>query len=94
MAGGYYVLIRFVIIFLDAISIAMLVRVVLSWLRMGEGQSPIGNFVLVITEPFIMPIRALFYRLNWFQDGPLDMAFLVTALLLSFVNMLLSGMVA
>lgn len=94
MAGGYYVLIRFVIIFLDVISIAMLVRAVLSWIRMGQGQGPVGNFVFVITEPFIMPIRALFDRLGWFQGSPLDMSFFITMMLLSLINMFLNGMIS
>ena len=92
MTEGYYVLIRFVTIFLDVISIAMLVRVVLSWIRMGDGQGPIGYFFFVITEPFIVPIRLLFDRLGWFQGGPLDMAFFITTILISFVSMLLNSM--
>lgn len=94
MAEGYYVLIRFVIIFLDAVDIAMLVRVILSWIRMGDGQGPLGNFVYVVTEPFVLPLRALFRRMGWFQDGPLDMPFFITTFLLIFIGMLLKGMVA
>ncbi len=91
MSGGYYVLIQFVAIFLDAISLAMLVRVILSWFQMGEGQSVFGNFLYVVTEPFILPIRVLFDRLGWFRNIPLDIPFFVTMILLSLIRVMLSG---
>ncbi len=93
MNGGYYVLIQFVTIFLDVISVAMLVRAVLSWFQMGDGQSPIGNFLFVVTEPFILPIRALFDRFGWFQNIPLDVPFFVTMLLLSMGSTMLTALI-
>lgn len=90
MDNWYYILIQFVSIFLDVISIAMLVRVILSWFQMGEGQSSVGQFLYVVTEPFVMPLRALCERLGWFRNIPVDMPFLITMILLSFIRMFLS----
>lgn len=91
MPGGYYVLIRFVSIFLDAISLAMLLRVILSWFQMGDGQSAVGRFLFVVTEPFILPLRALCDRMGWFRNFPLDMPFFITMILLSFIRVMLGS---
>ena len=92
MTSGIYILVKFVIIFLDVILFAMLIRALLSWFTMGEGQSPLGHFLFVVTEPFILPIRLLCAKLGWFQGLPMDMSFLITTLLLSLSNVLLSQM--
>ena len=86
-------LVRFVIIFIDVILVAMLVRAVLSWFTMGDGSSWLSHFLFVVTEPFILPIRVLFARLGWFQGLPLDMSFFITTMLLTLFNILLSGMI-
>ena len=91
MNGGLYVLIRCLITFLYVADIAMLGRAVLSWFTMGE-QTRVGAFLYVITEPFIMPVRALLDRIPLFQGFPLDMSFLFTYLLLSLLSMLLGGL--
>ncbi len=63
------------------IELCFLVRAVLSWLPIGE-DNVILKFVLMVTEPIIMPIRALFEKLGWFQNMPIDISFLVAYLLL------------
>lgn len=63
------------------IELCFLVRAVLSWLPIGD-DNPILKFVFMVTEPIIMPIRALFERLGWFQNMPIDISFLVAYLLL------------
>lgn len=93
MDTGVYILVRFVIIFLDVILFAMLIRAILSWFTMGNGQSPLGGFLYVITEPFILPVRALCARFGWFQGSPLDLSFLITTMILSIANVILSGMI-
>ncbi len=89
--AGIYILFRFVIIFLDIILLAMLVRAVMSWFFMGDGSSPLMSFLYVITEPFIIPVRALCARFGWFQSLPMDMSFFLTTVLLGLINMLLTG---
>ena len=91
MNGGLYLIVRFILLFLDVVSIAMLGRAVLSWFSMGE-QTKIGTFLYVVTEPFIMPIRNLCGRFGWFQGVPLDMPFLITSLLMMLVSSFLHTM--
>ena len=76
-----------IFVFLSAIQIAMLVRAVMSWFVMGENR--FVGFLYAITEPFIVPVRALFEKLNWFQNSPIDFSFMATYLLLSIVLILL-----
>ncbi len=92
MNTGVYILIRFVTIFLDVILFAMLIRAVLSWFSQGNGVSPLAAFLFVITEPFILPVRAVCMRFGWFQGSPLDLSFLITTMILSITNVLLTGM--
>ena len=89
--AGIYILFRFVIIFLDIILFAMLVRAVLSWFVMGDGSSPLMSFLYVITEPFIIPVRAICNRFGWFRGLPMDMSFFLTTALLGLINILLTG---
>ena len=90
MTAAAYVLVQCLVIFIDILSLAMLVRAVLSWFIMGE-QSKIGAFLYVVTEPVILPIRALCNRFGWFQGIPLDMPFLITMMILSLAGMFLQG---
>ena len=91
MAAGLYLIIRFIVNFLDVVSLAMLGRAILSWFP-TDGPTRIGSFLYVITEPFIIPVRALCGRFGWFRGLPLDMPFLLTMVSLSFVSLLLQSL--
>ena len=43
----------------------------------------------MVTEPFILPLRSLFYKMNWFQQTPLDVAYIGTYLVIVLLNSLL-----
>ena len=90
MTTAVYIIVQCVLIFIDILSVAMLVRAVLSWFTMGE-QTKLGTFMYVVTEPIIMPIRALCNRFGWFQGMPLDMPFFLTRILLTFGSMFLQA---
>ena len=90
MTAAAYVLVQCLVIFIDILSLAMLARAVLSWFTMGE-QSKIGAFLYVVTEPVILPVRALCNLFGWFQGLPLDMPFLITMMILSLAGMSLQG---
>ncbi len=77
-----------VVLLLSAIQLAMLLRAILSWFPIDSNK--FIDFLYGITEPLIIPIRALFQKMNWFQNLPIDVAFLVTYLLLSVLSMVLS----
>ena len=72
---------------LSLIQLAMAIRAVLSWFPMDSNK--FTDILHMVTEPFIMPVRALFVKMNWFQQMPLDMSFLTSYLLISAVIILL-----
>lgn len=92
MNGAMYVILTGVVIFLYVADIALLGRAVLSWFPEG-GQSRIGAFLYVVTEPFIMPVRGICNRLGLFRGMPLDMPFLITSMLLLLISSALRSVV-
>ena len=79
-----------VVALLSAVELCMLIRAVLSWFPIQE-DNPILRLVVMVTEPLIAPIRALFDRMGWFRGFPLDVSFFVAFLLLSAVNGMLGA---
>ena len=73
---------------LGVVQLCMLVRAILSWFPVREDH-PIATFTCMVTEPVIRPIRALFERMHWFENMPIDMSFLVAYLLLTVVESVL-----
>lgn len=67
---------------------AMFLRALLSWFVMDE-----ENFFLrllwAVTEPAIMPVRALLARFGVGEDSPVDIGFFVTMLALMVVGAIL-----
>ena len=90
MPEPLYVLVRFVLVFIEVLQIAMLIRAVLSWFV--EGENRFTRFVYVITEPVIIPIRKLFYKLNWFQNSPIDMSFSFAIIAMILIEMFFTVM--
>ncbi|MGM9682349.1 MAG: YggT family protein, partial [Eubacteriales bacterium] len=72
---------------LMALQFAMLLRAILSWFPMEDNK--FTNFLYALTEPVIYPVRALFEKMNWFQNLPIDISFLVAYILISVISMLL-----
>ena len=72
---------------LFTLEICMLIRAVLSWLPIKDGN-PFLLFVTMVTEPIVAPIRALFERMGWFQNIPIDASFFAAYLLLTIVSAL------
>ena len=86
-----YFLRQFILIFLDVISFAFLVRALLSWFDpMGEWR--LTGFLYVLTEPIILPVRALCERMNWFQGIPIDIPFTITVFLVLLLQVFLSAL--
>lgn len=83
-----YVIVRIVQVLLYVVDIAMLVRAVLSLLMLSD-DNPLAMLVFGITEPFILPIRALFDKFGWFEGLPIDMPFLITCMIIMTASMLL-----
>jgi len=60
----------------------------MSWLPFDDG-SPLHNFVHFITEPLIIPVRAVVEKIPALRRLPLDISFFVTVLLLALIQFLL-----
>ena len=77
-----------VCVVLSVLQLAMLIRGIMSWFPTESNK--FENFLYMITEPLIMPVRLLFEKLNWFQGLPVDISFFVTYLLLSLLILFLA----
>lgn len=84
----YYVITTTLSVLLSAIQLLMLARAIMSWFPMDEDSAPV-RFVVMTTEPVILPIRYLLDRFGIFEGAPIDVAFFIAFLLLSFIRMLL-----
>ncbi|MBQ7357683.1 MAG: YggT family protein [Clostridia bacterium] len=91
MPEPIYVLVVFVLRFLDVLSLAMLLRAILGWFFV-DGEGKLMRFLYTLTEPVVLPFRKLFHKLNWFQDMPIDMAFTFSWLFLYAVELVISLM--
>lgn len=74
-----------------AVSLAMTIRALLSWFDIGE-DSKFMRLIYGLTEPAIIPLRKLFYKMNWFQELPIDMSFTFTWLILTVIEIILQSM--
>jgi len=75
-------LINTVGVLLRVLLFLMLARVVVGWFVPMEEDSRIGSFLMMITEPIVMPVRALCAACGWFEDTPIDVPFLITDFIL------------
>ena len=86
-----YIIIRVAVTMIWVLQAAMFVRAIMSWIP-GLDEKKFGDFLYALTEPFIVPVRALLDRIPFLLGFPLDMSFLVTYLLLSLLSMFLGGL--
>ncbi len=87
MAYALQIIANVVVLLLTVVQFAMLLRAILSWFPIDSNR--FIDFLYAITEPFIYPVRALFQKMNWFQNIPIDLSFMVSYLLITLVIMLL-----
>ena len=87
MALVLHIVSNVVVLILSALQLAMLVRAVLSWFPIDSNR--FIDFLYGITEPFIIPFRLLFEKLNWFQNLPIDVSFMAAYLVLTLLIFLL-----
>ena len=91
MPEPLYVLVNFVLIFIEVLSLAMFVRAILSWFTDGQGK--FARFLYVLTEPAIMPVRKLLVKMNWLQNSPIDFSFTITYLAIMLIELFLSSLI-
>ena len=70
---------------LSIVQICMFLRAVLSLFPLQD-NNPILSFVYMVTEPVVVPVRALFDRMGWFRNSPLDMSFFAAFMLISLLS--------
>lgn len=70
---------------LSMVMMAMTARAVMSLFAISE-DNKLYALAYLISEPIIVPVRFLLYRLNLFQSTPLDMSFMITYLLLWIID--------
>lgn len=71
---------------LTFLKLCFFVRAVLSFLPLDD-QDPISRFTALVTEPVIVPVRALFDRFGWFRNSVLDVPFFTAFLLISAISL-------
>lgn len=86
-----YIIVNLAILMVWILQGAMFIRAIMSWIP-GLDENKFGDFLYALTEPFIVPVRAVLDRIPLFQGLPIDMSFLVTYLLLSLLSMFLGGL--
>ena len=83
-----YVVVTLVRTLLYVLEITMFLRALLSWFPIDE-ESRLMSFLYTVTEPVIQPVRALLYRLNLFQNSPLDVSFFITYIIIAILSVVL-----
>ena len=81
-----YIVANVVVTFLSVLQLAMLARAILSMFML---DGPIVVLLDRLTEPFILPVRLLFKKLNWFQGSPFDFSGLATMMIISVIMLFL-----
>ncbi len=67
---------------LGLLEIAFLLRAIMSFIDV-TGEGFFSRILFVLTEPFIIPVRAVMAHFGWGSELPIDLSFLVTAILIS-----------
>ena len=73
-----YILAKTVSIYLSLVTITMLGRMLIQ-LFTGSDGGVLFAICYYVSEPFIVPFRILFAKLNIGQSSPLDMSFLASS---------------
>ena len=88
MTGILYIFTKTVSVLISALQLLMMLRAVISWLPVDE-DSNLVTFLSTMTEPLIMPVRALLSRFEALEDMPIDISFLIAFMLLSLIQIIL-----
>ena len=84
------VLARTVLLLVHFLELAMFIRAIMSWFPPSSGRpGPFRAFIITVTDFIIAPVRAFLDRFEFVRRSPIDIAFLVTFLLLSLASTLL-----
>jgi uncharacterized protein YggT (Ycf19 family) len=65
-------------------------RAIMSWFSPDE-DNKIAQFLYVVTEPFVYPLRKLLQKFEFFNNMPIDMSFMFAMIILIISTTILSG---
>jgi len=65
-------------------------RAIMSWISPDE-DNKLAQFLFVVTEPFVYPIRKLLQKFKLFQNVPIDMSFMFAMIILIILYTILSA---
>jgi YggT family protein len=78
-------------IFLRLYLILLLLRVMVSWVRLDPYTNPIASFLYTVTEPVLAPIRAILPSSGMIDFSPMVAMLLIFALQ-RFLDILAAGL--
>ena len=81
MESIFFILAKTVSVILEVCYFAMLIRMLMPIFTDVE-ESRVYGLSVLITEPFIAPVRFLMTKLNVGQNSPVDWAFFVSSILI------------
>ena len=80
-----------IVLVIDAVQLCMFIHAILSWVSPpGDSVGPIRAFINGVVEYATLPVRLILDRFDWAKRSPIDISFLVTFLLLSFLSTIFS----
>lgn len=88
METVFFIIAKSVDIWLDVITFAMIIRMILP-IFFNPEESTVYKFAFCISEPFILPIRWIMFKFNVLQDSPIDWSFTVSYLVLVLIKYML-----
>ncbi len=75
---------------ISVLSLAMMGRALLSFIDPMQ-EMKLSGFLITVTEPIILPVRALCERFHWFEGLPIDVPFSITFFILMIIEVFLGG---
>jgi YggT family protein len=71
--------------FFEVINWLILIRVILSLLRMENMSNPISKFVIIVTEPILEPFRKLQYMSSYTRNLMLDFSPILAIIVIQYL---------
>lgn len=81
MTTIYYMMRSTVLLILTILELMMFLRAIMSWFPQVQGNK-FHQMMIMLTEPIIMPFRALVNRIPALRGFPLDISFTLAFLVL------------
>ena len=88
-----YIIVKLVVALLYAMQFLMFGRAIMSWFSPDE-DNKIAQFLFIVTEPFVYPLRKLLQKFDFFNNMPIDMSFMFAMVILIISTTILSSSIA